>query len=117
MKLLEAKGVDAIEILADLLDPIAEIAKDGEILSCVQTGQKLKAVKFAMKRHAKTILEILAICEGVPVEDYHPSVLDIPAKLLEVVNTPEVESLFTSQVQTQASSFGLATESTEVEEK
>ena len=113
MKLLEVKGAEAIELLADLIDPITEIAGDAEVLQCVQTGQKAKAVKFILKKHPKTILTIMSICEGVPVEEYNPTVTELPAKILEIVNHPDIAKLFTSQVQTEASSFGLATEITE----
>ena len=116
MKLLEVKGTDAIELLADLIDPIADIAGDAEVLKCIQTGQKLKAIKFALKKHAKSIIEIMAICEGVPADEYKPSVPELPSKILEIVNTPEIEALFTSQVQTEASSSGLVTENTEAHE-
>lgn len=115
MKLLEATGTDAIEMLADLFDPITEIASDEMILKCIQTGQKAKAIKFALKRHAKSIVEIMAICEGVPAEEYKPSVPELPGKLLEIVNHPEIAKLFSSQVQTEAPSSGLATEATTVQ--
>lgn len=110
MKLLEVKGTEAIEMLADLIDPISEIAADAEILACIQTEQKAKAIKFALKNHAKEIVQILAICEGVPEEDYHPSVVEIPAKILEIVNHPDIAKLFTSQAQTEALLSGSVTE-------
>lgn len=114
MKLLEAKGTEAIELLADLIDPIADIAVDNEILMCIQTNQKMKAIKFALKNHSKAILELMAICEGVPIEEYRPSVPELPAKLLEIVNHPDVAKLFISQAQMEAQHFGSATEDTQV---
>ena len=113
MKLIDARDEEAIELLADLIDPIGVIAQDKEISYALRTGQKAKAIKFSMKKHPSTIREILAICEGVPFEDYHPSALEIPAKLLFVLNRPDVQSLFTTQAQTVETSFGSATASTE----
>lgn len=116
MKLFEATGEEAIELLADLLDPIVEISSDVEMMRCIQTDQKLKAIKFALKNHPKQIIQIMALCEGTPLEDYHPKAYELPAKLLEILNHPDVSRLFITQVQTEAPSSGLAMESTEVPE-
>ena len=110
MKLLEVTGTEAIELLADLIDPITEIAADEEILACIQTGQRAKAIKFAMKNHSEDLLMLMAICEGVPIEDYHPSLVEIPSKILEIVNHPDIAKLFTSQAQTEALRSGSVTE-------
>ncbi len=112
MKLLEAKGIEAIELLADLFEPITVIAQDAEVLRCFQTDQRVKAIKFLLKKHPHEVLQMMAICEGVPVEDYQPAVYELPAKLLEIVNHPEISKLFTSQAQTKAPSSGSATETT-----
>lgn len=114
MKLFEAKGEDAIELLADLLDPISIISTDQKVVTCLRTKQYIKAIKFGMKSHPKETLQILALCdEGCPAEEYHPSALEIPVKLLQILNHPDVGKLFTSQAQTEAVSSGSATESTE----
>lgn len=114
MKLLEATGTEAIELLADLIDPVSELLTDEEIVKCIETKQNLKAVKFALKRHSKEVLEVMAICEGVPVKEYRPRLADIPAMLLEILNNPDIAKLFTSQAQTAEPSFGSVTEITEV---
>ena len=113
MKLLEAKGVEAIEMLADLIDPISDIASDAVIIKCIQTNQRAKAIKFALKNHAKTIVEIMAICEGVPKDEYNPTVTELPSKLLEIVNHPDIAKLFTSQAQMEEPYSGSVTGNTE----
>lgn len=115
MKLLEAKGVDAIEMIAELMEPIAEISQDKEIGYCLHSNQAYKAVMYAMKKHPKTVLKLMAICEGVPVEEYAPSVPEIPAKVLEIINHPSILPLFTSQSQIEETYSGSATEN--IEEK
>ena len=112
MKLLEVRGEEALSLLGDIFDPIVVLAQDPEILHCIETGQKVKAIKYALKKHPKTILELMALCEGVPVEDYKPAIYELPSKLLEIVNHPEVAKLFTTQAQTAAPSIGSATEIT-----
>ena len=114
MRLFEAKGEDAILLLADLIDPVAEIAMDQDIVRCLRTKQNMKAIKFSMKRHPKEVLELLAVCDaGCPVSEYKPNALEIPVKLLQILNHPDVAKLFISQAQTEAVSSGSATEITE----
>lgn len=117
MRILEVRGEEAIVFLADLMMPIQELVSDAEVAHCVETQQLYKAFMFAMKNKPKTVLELLAICEGVPVEEYNPSLLEIPLKAKEIIENPMVQSLFTSQAQTTETSSGSVTENTEAEGK
>ena len=114
MYLLEATGEQAFELMADLFDPVAEIASDMDVLACIQSGQKLKAIRFALKNHAKAMTKIMALCEGVAVEDYKKTAPEMLRDVLLVVNHPIVADLFTSQAQSNdEASSGSATENTE----
>ena len=117
MKLLEVTGAEAFEMMADLFDPITDIASDVEILKCIQTNQKVKAIKFALKNHSKAMAQIMAICEGVPLEEYNKSLPEMMKDVLTVMNHPIVADLFTSQAQNVETSSGSAMESTEASEK
>lgn len=115
MYLLEAKGEEAFELMADLIDPISEIASDAKILHCIQTNQKMKAVKYAMKKHKKTLIKILAMCNGVPEEEYNRTAPEMLAELMAVTNNETVAGLFFSQAQRETGTgSGSATVSTEV---
>ena len=113
MYLFEAKGSAAFELVADLFEPISEIAQDKEILVCVQTKQRAKAIIFAIKNHAQSLNKILALCNGVPEEDYNKSVPEMMADIMKIVNHPIIAELFSSQAQNDTTSFGSATENTE----
>lgn len=118
MRIFEVEGIEAIEMWADIIDPICEIASDETLVKCIETKQNIKAVKFALKNHPKQILELMAICDtGVPVEKYKPNFVEIPTKLLEILNNPDISRLFISQVQTTEPYFGSAMENTEAQEK
>lgn len=117
MKLLEVTGAEAFEMMADLFDPITDIASDAEILKCIQTNQKVKAIKFALKNHSKAMAQIMAICEGVPLDEYNKSLPEMMKDVLTVMNHPVVADLFTSQAQKEETSTGSAMESTEASEK
>jgi uncharacterized membrane protein YcjF (UPF0283 family) len=110
-KLSEIKGEDAMDVLADLIEPIAEFSTDKEFIELIRKGDKIKAVSHAIKTHKKAVLTVMAILEGVNIEEYNPSLIRLPALLLEVFNDPELVELFPS-AETVTSS-GSATEITE----
>jgi hypothetical protein len=118
VKLSDFKGEKAIDVLADLLEPAAEIMTDSVIVSTIRSGEKIKAVKLALKGHKQAVIKILAITEGVDPKQYEPNVFSLPAKLLEILNDPELIGLFRLQSQTEENnSSGSVTENTEGEEK
>ena len=100
MKLSEIKGEKALDAMADLLDPLALIFADPEIQRSVKNDEpKMILVKKILKTHKKEAIQIMAILDGETPETYEISLLKIPLKLLEIINDPEVQSLFTYQGQ------------------
>ena len=84
MKLSDVKGERTIEVIAEIIDPIANIAEDEEA-SVMFKREKLPdgmtAKKFLMKRvrkslpvllkgHKADIIAILSAIEGVDAEEY-----------------------------------------------
>lgn len=118
MKLSEYKGEEALDLLADLIEPAGEIFGDSEFVKLIQSdAPKTTIVKALLKRHKKSVIEILAAIDGVPAEDYSCNVLTLPLKVLEVINDKDLISLFQSQGQTMgAMSSGSATANTEEKE-
>lgn len=118
MKFDELKNEQAIEVLADMFDPIVEIASDDAVKSAARSNNKILMVKLMLKNHARSIFELMAISEGVPVDEYECNILTLPTRLLELFNRPEFGFLFQSQSQMmEETSSGSATESTgDVEE-
>lgn len=120
MKLSEYKGEQALDMLADLIEPAAAIMTDREIVSAVRANlPKIKIVKAAIKNHKPEVIEILAILDGADPKEYAEKVtlFTLPAKLLEIFNDPDLMSLFTSQGQKPETLSGSATESTEASEQ
>lgn len=116
MKFKELKNEQAIEALADMFDPILEIASDDAIKSAARSNNKILVIKLMLKNHARSVFELMAASEGVPVDEYECNVLTLPANLIELLNRPEFEVLFQSQGQKEEkTSSGSATESTEGE--
>lgn len=120
MKLSEYKGEQALDMLADLIEPAAAIMADPEIARIGKSGQpRIKIIKPAIKNHKPEVIEILAILDGADPKDYAEKVnlFTLPAKLLEILNDPDLMSLFTLQGQKTETSSGSATESTEANEQ
>ena len=118
MKFDELKNEQAIEALADMFDPIVEIASDEKVKSAARSDNKIVMVKTILKNHARAVFELMAVSEGVPADEYECNMLTLPAKLMELFNRPEFGFLFPSQGQTEEKTYsGSATENTEVNEK
>jgi len=105
---------DELELLADLIEPAAEILGDGAVSNAFKSGDTLHAIKYAIKNHKKAVIEIMARVDGVPVEEYKISALTLPVKVIALLNKPEVKELFTVQDQTNGvGASGPAMENTE----
>lgn len=102
MKLSEYKNEAALDLLVDIAEPAAEIFADKEITESLRRGdKKISVVKNAIKNHKKSVIEILAALDGIPVEEYSCNVFTLPAKLLEILNDKDLIEFFSSAVQTE----------------
>lgn len=109
MKSNEVKNEQAIELLADMFDPAIEIASDEEIASAARSDNRLLTAKLILKRHPRAVFELMALSEGVPVDEYECDLLTLPLKLYNLLNRPELDFLFPSQGQKmEDTSFGSA---------
>lgn len=105
-------GEDAIELLADTLEPAAGILADEKVKELARGGgSRVKTAGYLLRAHKGEILEIFARVEGVPVEDYKPNALELVKNILDLLGNKEFTELFTSQGRTLTSS-GSVTENT-----
>ena len=113
-KLNEFRGEEALDLLADLIEPAAEIMTDKQLVALFRERNMAKAASVAIKGHKRAVLQILALLNGEDPEAYAPSVFALPKMLLEVLNDPELVDLFSSQGQTEEqTNSGSATVNTE----
>lgn len=114
MKLSDYKGEKAIEVFADLLEPIANILSDPEMKAMFENenASKIDLVKGVLKKHSAAVCDILKILN--PEEEIN--LLTLPATLIEIFNDKAFVDLFTSQSQDGMNAFGSAMENTEVSE-
>lgn len=94
MKITDFKNEDAIELIADLIEPISEISTDKELVELLKKGNKIKAIQQGLKNHKSSIIQILAILNGVPVEEYSCNPITITKDLLVILNDKELMEVF-----------------------
>ena len=99
MKLSDIKGERALEVMADLIDPMTEIAQDKILVGLLRMRNIKEAVKLGLRNHRKCMLEILAILNQQDPETYEPNLVEIPKMLLELLNDKELLDLFSSQAE------------------
>ena len=118
MKLSEIKGEKALEVVADLIDPVGRLMQDEKFKEYIDSDSKLELIKYLLKNHKKDVLEILALLNGEDPKTYEPTLLSLPKMLMDLLSDPDVMSLFGSQDQnTELASFGPATENIEAKEE
>jgi hypothetical protein len=102
MKLSEIKGQKAIEVIGDIIEPATEILSDPKVKFAARSKNIAAAASIALKNHPAQVLRVLAVLDGEDPETYSQSLLEIPKKLIDLLNDPELMSLFTSSDQTEA---------------
>lgn len=118
-KLSEIKNEDALDLLADIIEPCSIIFSDKEIKKQFQEKKTgIKIVSYAIKQHKKEVLEIMARLENVPLEEYECNFLTLPVRILSILNDTEIMDFFVSQGQEMAKeSSGSHMENIKVVEK
>ena len=105
MKISDIKGEAALDAFVDMIDPAMEIMTDPEISAAYKNPKTTRAqlVGSIVKGHKKAVITIMAILDGKDPETYADeiNIFTIPAKLMEIINDPEVRSLFHLQGQKQ----------------
>lgn len=117
-KLSEYKDGEALELLADIIEPVTIIVADKKVYKEFKKT-KIKGVSYVLKHHKEQVVPILAALEGVPEKEYHCNIITLPKVLLEIVNDKELVDFFNLQLPTTEAqeTSGFATENTAEEEK
>ena len=114
MKLSDYKDEAALDLLAELIEPVAEIMGDAEVTEVAKGENMAKTAAVILKRHKKAVLAVLAALDGVPVEEYHCNLFSLPIKLMELFSDPDIAQLFSFAGQTEEqTASGSLTENTE----
>ena len=113
MKFSDFRGADALDLFADLLDPIANIASDEKFRAMVGKSGRADIARYLLKDKKADVLEILAKMNGTTVEEYNANAIEMLSQLMEIINDKEFVKFFQSQGLMAADvPFGSATENT-----
>ena len=118
-KLSDYKGDDAIELWADLLDPLIGILTDSKIRDVVQSGRpKIEIAKEILKDHKEEATEIMLRIDPEPINGLN-IVLRLVNILADIGQSDEIKSFFgyAEQEQMESESSISVMENTEAEEK
>ena len=118
-KLSDYKDDEALELWADLLDPLTVILTDNKIRKIVQSGKpKITVAKEVLKAHKKEAVEILTRIDPEPIDGFNV-VLRLVNLLAEIGQNDEIKSFFAyaEQAETDNESSGSPTENTQEDAK
>ena len=114
MRLSDSKNGEAIDVLADLIEPAARIMSDPKIPEIYNSGEpKLLLVRHILKEHKDDAINLIAILHQKPIEELNFTMISLVADMLDILNDPELEQVFTLQGQkTDGERSGAVTEAT-----
>lgn len=119
-KLSDYQGEDAIELWADLLDPMTAILGDPDIAKVLQDSKKppLLKAKAVLKKYKKEAEAILLRIDPEPLNGLN-IIIRLVSILVEAGQDEEVKAFFgfAGQAETASESSGSPTEITGVKEK
>lgn len=115
-RILDARGDEALDVLAELLGPVGNIASDPEISENMKTGgggTMLDLAKAMLKNHKADVVKIMAIDDGkTEAEELKfMTALTIPARLLKILSTPAVSEMLFGSAATGTPATGSSPES------
>ena len=115
MRLSDFENEEALDLLADIIEPASEIMKDQEIVDIFRSGKPvLLAVAKVLKNHKKSAIEIVAAMHREEPGKVRFNAITLANDVLEILNDPQIQQVFTSQSQNKENtSSGSAMENTE----
>lgn len=114
MRLSDYENEEAVEVLADMIEPAAIIMADPRVAEMFNSGKpKILLVKYALKEHKKSVVELIAALHRQKPKELKFTMISLIKDLLDIMNDPELQSVFTLQGQeTEGEHSGAVTETT-----
>lgn len=113
MRLSDFKDEKAIEVVADLLEPIANVVTNEKNAEAKDKGV-LQFASAMLKNSAADVKSILAILDDKDPAEYHCTAASVLGDVVNMLSDPELMQLFGLRSET-ATSAGSASMKTEVE--
>lgn len=100
-KLSEYKDEEALDLLADIIEPASVIFADKDVKAAFKGENKMKFAKVAIKKHKTEIIEILARLDGVEPSEYHCNIFTLPVTIIKILQDKELVDFFSSAVEAE----------------
>ena len=113
-KLSDYKGDEAIELWADLLEPLSAIIIDDKVKEAIQSKKsRLETAKVILSTHKKEAVEILQRIDPEPIDGLNV-VVRLIALLADIGQHEEISSFFgyAEQAKSEDNASGFATANT-----
>ena len=112
MRLSDYKNEEALDLIAEIIEPASAIMSDEKVMEMVRGKKnKMLLVSYILKHHKDSTMEVIAALHRTTKDKVQFNAVSVINDLLDVLNDPEIEMLFSSQGQTSDTS-GSATETT-----
>lgn len=99
MKLSDFKQEEALDVLADIIEPLGMILTDQIVKAKIKEKNKPGAISAAIKNHKKEVIFILARLENKKPEEYSFTLATLPIIILQILNDAELLNFFNSALQ------------------
>lgn len=95
-KLSEFKGDKALDVIADLIEPCADIFGDEEVQEAYNNKEnRIKLARLVLKKHRKETIQILSLLSDKPTDEFeNVSIIDILKMVVTVFNDNELLDFF-----------------------
>lgn len=95
-KLSDYEGDEAIELWADLLEPVTKLIADDEVRKIYKSGQpRIKIAQEILKSHADVVTGILQRIDPEPINGLNV-ITRFAALLTDISQMPELKDFFSS---------------------
>lgn len=120
-KLSEFKDDEAMDVLAEILDPMVNMMKNKDFVLALRGDRqkeirpnRVEAIKIAITDHRSDVVKIMAVLNETPVEEFHYNLLTLPQMMVEMFNDKELMDFFGYQSEKDSQiPFGSAMENSE----
>lgn len=120
-KLSEFKDDEAMDVLAEILDPMVNMMKNKDFVLAIRGDKKkgirpnrVEAIKIAITKNRSDVVNIMAVLNETPVEEFHYNLLTLPQMMVEMFNDKELMDFFEYRSEKDSETpFGSVTENTE----
>ena len=102
LNIFSLENEDAIDLLANIIEPAALILADKEFEALYEGGKPtLIIVKHVLKNHKKEVVEIVAAMHNQTPETYKFNVITLTKDLITLFNDPSINEVFSMQGQNE----------------